>query len=152
MDGLASLESVVTILSSVWEAVEGTAGADRVKLKADIIRAINVLKSRVENRLAKRTRAPSKEQFLFSETEEESRAVGKNALEAPQNPRFPEPSLRIYKNDLTEHSLQHIPRATRFATAHEFRKYLAGSIRFNSLASRRRAANYLINRFFPGKS
>jgi DNA repair protein RadC len=66
--------------------------------------------------------------------------------------RFPKPSLRIYDKDLTEHALQHLPHISEFTSKEQIRQFMAEKIRFNSLATRRRAANYLINRFFPGNS
>jgi DNA repair protein RadC len=49
-----------------------------------------------------------------------------------------------------EHALSHIPAAINFQTVEDYRNYLIDKIRFNSQATRRRAANYLIGRYFPG--
>jgi len=59
--------------------------------------------------------------------------------------------LRIYDKDLVDHALHHVPAAIKFQTIDDFRDYLTEKIRFNSQATRRRAASYLINRYFPGE-
>ena len=65
-------------------------------------------------------------------------------------PRFPEAALRIYDKDLADHALSQIPAAIKFKTIGEFRDYLTEKLRFNCQATRRRAAGYLIGRYFPG--
>src|SRR5208283_4789609 len=59
-------------------------------------------------------------------------------------PRFPEAALRIYDKDLADHALRQIPAAIKFNTTGEFREYLTEKLRFDSQATRRRAAGYLI--------
>src|SRR5204863_444123 len=44
----------------------------------------------------------------------------------------------------------HLPQAVKFHSVQEFRNYLAEKLRFNSVPTRRRAANYIVSRFFPG--
>jgi DNA repair protein RadC len=56
----------------------------------------------------------------------------------------------VYAKDLAEHSLQHIPQAAKYGSVSEFREYLAKKLPFNSEATRRRCAEYIANRFFPG--
>ena len=51
VNGSATVDSVVEIVRSLWQAVEGTPGADQVKLKRDITQTINRLRGRVEGRL-----------------------------------------------------------------------------------------------------
>jgi hypothetical protein len=65
-------------------------------------------------------------------------------------PRFPEPKLRVYAKDLANHALKHIPKLSGCQSIEGIRTYLTSNLRFNSQATRRRNANYLINRFFPG--
>ena len=71
-------------------------------------------------------------------------------MERPSNPRFTEPVPRLYDKDLVEHALSRIPAAIHFDTIDDYRNDLIDKIRFNSVATRRRAANYLIGRYFPG--
>jgi len=59
--------------------------------------------------------------------------------------------LRIYDKDLVDHALSHVPAAINFQRIDDFRDYLTEKIRFNSQATRRRAASYLTNRYFPGE-
>src|SRR5262249_48613042 len=41
-------------------------------------------------------------------------------------------------------------QAVKYHTVEDFRKYLAEKLRFNSVPTRRRAAGYIVSRFFPG--
>lgn len=70
---------------------------------------------------------------------------------ASPSPRFPEPTLRVYAKDFADHALQHLPQAVKYQSVEEFRKYLSHKLRFNSQATRRRSANYIVSRFFPGE-
>jgi DNA repair protein RadC len=56
----------------------------------------------------------------------------------------------VYAKDFADHALQHLPQAAKYKCVEEFRKYLADKLRFNSEATRRRSANYIASRFFPG--
>ncbi len=66
-------------------------------------------------------------------------------------PRFAEPVLRVYAKDFADHALQHLPQAAKYNSIENFRNYLADKLRFNSEATRRRSANYIVSRFFPGE-
>ncbi|MCO6458545.1 MAG: hypothetical protein J5I93_24835 [Pirellulaceae bacterium] len=134
---------------AVWNAVEEVGAAEQAKLKKDITQTVNRLKSRVEDRLSKSV-GPPKELPLFDARKVESPPLG-DANESPPGPRFPEPTLRVYAKDLAEHALRHLPRAAQYRTVDEFRDYLTEKLQFNSLATRRRSANYLVSRFFPGE-
>jgi hypothetical protein len=65
-------------------------------------------------------------------------------------PRFAEPVLRAYAKDVADHALKHLPQAVKYHQIGDFRDYLANSLRFNSQSTRRRSANYILSRFFPG--
>src|SRR5262249_5105233 len=67
----------------------------------------------------------------------------------PLTTRFPEPTLRVYAKDFADHALQHLPQAVKCHSVEEFRNYLTDKLRFNSQATRRRTANYIVSRFFP---
>jgi DNA repair protein RadC len=136
----------VATVRAVWTAAEGAGEADQAKLKKDITQTVNRLKGRVEGHLGKPV-APPKERLLFDE-HESSEAV---AAVPPTTPRFPEPTLRVYAKDFADHALQHLPQAVKYHTVDEFRDYLTGKLRFNSQATRRRSANYIVSRFFPGE-
>jgi hypothetical protein len=68
----------------------------------------------------------------------------------PPAPRFTEPVLRVYAKDFANHALKHLPQAVKYRSVEEFRKHLAEKLKFNSEATRRRSANYIVSRFFPG--
>lgn len=133
---------------TLWTAVDGAAEAERAKLKRDITQTFNRLKSRLENRLGKPIFAV-REPMLFDEPEE--RRTTPQVVAPPPPPRFTEPVLRVYAKDFADHALQHLPQAVKFHTVDEFRNYLAEKLRFNSQATRRRSANYIVSRFFPGE-
>lgn len=147
--GSSSIESVLDTVRSLWAAVELTDPVDKDKLKNDITKTVNSLKNRIENRLGKPVAAPIKELLLFNERDEDRKRESKSA--APSSPsRFTEPTLRIYDKDFAKHTLQHLPLAVNFHSVEEFRKHLSEKLRFNSQSIRRRAASYIVSRFFPG--
>jgi hypothetical protein len=145
-----SIESVVDTVRKLWKSVEdNTEEIERTKLKRDIAQTVNRLKGRVEKSL-KSSKPAAQELLLFDRTEEGNGRVPVPVKEHPTKPRFPEAALRIYDKDLADHALSQIPSAIKFKTIGEFRDYLTAKLRFNSQATRRRAAGYLIGRYFPG--
>jgi hypothetical protein len=139
----------VATVRAVWTAVEGAIEAEQAKFKRDITQTVNRLKSRVEGRLGKPV-APSKERLLFDVQDEETAPLVETSV-PPSAPRFHEPTLRVYAKDFADHALQHLPQAVQCHTVDEFRDYLTEKLRFNSQATRRRSANYIVSRFFPGE-
>ncbi len=145
-----SIESVVETVRKLWKSVEDNSEEiERTKLKRDIAQTVNRLKGRVEKSL-KSSKPAAQELLLFDRTEEGNGRVPVPVKEHPTKPRFPEVALRIYDKDLADHALSQIPSAIKFKTIGEFRDYLTAKLRFNSQATRRRAAGYLIGRYFPG--
>ncbi|MFW6114411.1 MAG: hypothetical protein ACOC7K_01580, partial [bacterium] len=59
-------------------------------------------------------------------------------------------NLRVYAKDLAPQALASIPQAAEFSNAEQYREHLAATLPFNAVATRRRAANFLIGRYFPG--
>lgn len=152
LNGSATVDSVVDVVRSLWQAVERIPGAEQVQLKKNITQTINRLRGRVEGRLG-HTVAPSPPgPSLFNQADDEpSRPAEQPPPEPSQvRPRFPEPALRVYAKDFADHALQHLPESAKYRTADEFRKYLSEKLKFNSQATRRRTANYIVSRFFPG--
>jgi DNA repair protein RadC len=138
----------VATVRTIWTAVDFAAETERTKLKRDITQTVSRLKSRVEGRLGKPIIA-AVEPRLFDDLDEHRPT--QPPIAAPLLlPRFAEPVLRVYAKDFADHALQHLPQAVRFHTVDEFRNYLAEKLRFNSQATRRRSANYIVSRFFPG--
>ncbi len=145
-----SIESVVETVRKLWKSVEDNSEEiERTKLKRDIAQTVNRLKGRVEKSL-KSSKPAAQELLLFDRTEEGNGRVPVPVKEHPTKPRFPEAALRIYDKELADHALSQIPSAIKFKTIGEFRDYLTAKLRFNSQATRRRAAGYLIGRYFPG--
>ena len=121
--------------------------AEKAKLKSDITLTINRLRGRIEGRIGKPVATP-RERSLFEESDEPKKTKVASVLYS--QPRFNEPTLRIYDKDVAVHALQHVPNAVKYHSVEDFRTYLAEKIRFNSQATRRRTANYIVSRFFPG--
>jgi len=148
-NGSPSVESVLATVRAVWTTAEGASGAEKAKLKKDIIQTVSRLKARIEGRLDKPVVSAEKEALLFDQHDDQPISL-ETAVVTPAPPRFTEPILRIYDKDFANHVLQHLPQAVKFNTVEGFRNYLADKIRFNSQAIRRRAASYIVSRFFPG--
>ena len=145
-----SIEYVVDTVRKLWKSVEdNTEEIERARLKRDIAQTVNRLKGRVERSL-KSSKHAVQERLFFDRTEEGNGRLPLPVKEHPTKPRFPEAALRIYDKDLADHALSQIPAAIKFKTTGEFRNYLTEKLRFNSQATRRRAAGYLIGRYFPG--
>jgi DNA repair protein RadC len=139
----------VATVRAVWTAVEGAGEAEQAKLKRDITQTVNRLKSRVEGRLGKPVTRPN-ERLLFDVHDEEKAPLVEASVPLSAL-RFPEPTLRVYAKDFADHALLHLPQAVKCHSVEEFRNYLTDKLRFNSQATRRRTANYIVSRFFPGE-
>lgn len=57
-------------------------------------------------------------------------------------------AIGTFANDETANALTFLPQAARFATLEDFRVYLAERLPYNSASTRRRRANYIVERFF----
>jgi hypothetical protein len=137
----------VETVRAVWHSVEDSGGADQAALKQEISQTVQRLKDRIERKLRTATAVAPPEPLLFDVPPQRPRST--HALfETP--PRLPEPKLRVYAKDLANHALEHIPKLSSCQSIEGIRTYLIGNLRFNSQATRRRNANYLISRFFPG--
>ena len=146
-----SIESLVETLRSLWRSVEAQEDTPvRAKLKMDIARSINLLKGRIEKGI-KATASLHQERPLLSGLDESEARLAKTTKQPHTKPRFTEPVARIYDKDLVEHALDQIPEAINFTDIDSYRNHLVEKIRFNSLATRQRAASYLIGRYFPGE-
>lgn len=146
-DGSLNGEAVTESLRALWQAVDHAETVNRNKYKKEIAQAVARLRSRIERQLLSQTdKQPAT--LLF-----DAPSVIRDASTGDSSPvrRFPDPQLRVYGKDLAEHALKHIPRLTACKSITDIRKYLTNGLRFNSEATRRRNANYLISRYFPGK-
>ena len=72
------------------------------------------------------------------------------ASDAPQLEAPKERAMRVFANDEIANALALLPRAASFSTLPEFRDFLVESLPYNSIETRQRRANYVIDRFFPG--
>lgn len=58
-------------------------------------------------------------------------------------------AMRTFANDEVANSLQFLPQAARFDTVNAFRTFLQQRLPYNSEATRRRRAKYIVDRFLP---
>jgi hypothetical protein len=149
-NGSPTVENVVATLRTLWNEADGADDPESAKLKQDITQTINRLKNRVEGRLGKPVAPTAREKLLFLEPDEEQAPKTVNDAQSLR-PRFAEPVLREYANHFAEHALLHLPQSANYHTVEDFRDYLSNKLRFNSQATRRRSANYIVRRFFPGE-
>ena len=153
----SALESAIADLRSAWTCAERVGGVDSDKLKKDISRSVARLKQRIQ-KSTNGAPANFKECPLFdrngvrpiSQATVVHRVQERVQGQAPE--RFPEPALRVYAKDLTAHALQHFPKLAGCQSLDEIRAQLVANLRFNALETRRRNANFLISRYFPGKA
>lgn len=145
-----SVEPVVAALRSLWISVEKSSSLNQNNTKQEITDTVMRLKDRIEQKLRASNTPKKSEQLLLKESEQ---LVVKepDAPFAEPKPRFPDPGMRVYAKDLAEHALKHIPHLTAFRTIDEIREYLNKNLSFNSQATRRRNASYLVSRYFPGE-
>jgi hypothetical protein len=93
---VATVDTVVGIVRSLWQAVEGTPGVDQVKLKKDITQTINRLRGRVEGRLSQPVHVEPTEGLLFDRSADGEDTTALPSDAPPPASRFPEPVLRVY--------------------------------------------------------
>lgn len=101
--------------------------------------------------------APQQQTLFQPASEVEPPRPKREAIKVPapppsEDPRFPEPELRVCTKDLATHALQQLPNLLQCHSVDELRNHLIANLRFNSEATRRRSANYLISRFFPSRA
>lgn len=101
--------------------------------------------------------APAKQIPLFeedraAEPEQPPVPAAPGAATSPAADRFPEAPLRIYTKDLVSQASKFVPKAAAFPDLAAYRTFLSDKLPFNAVATRRRNANYLISRFFPGET
>lgn len=148
--GSTSVEPQVAIVRTLWAAAELASRGEKAKLHQDIAQTIDGLKVRIEGHLTKPVVTTNMEPPLFDHADTRQQV----AVESPVTgspPRFPEPALRVCSKDFADHALEHLPQAVNYPSVEGFREYLTDRLRFNSLATRRRFANYIISRYFPSE-
>jgi hypothetical protein len=117
--------------------------------KQEATNTLKSLNSRGKCQLGKSPIDSTEQGLLFNE--KEIQRTPENDLKFGLSPRFTEPILRVYAKGFADHALRHLPQAVNYRSVQEFRKHLIEKLRFNSAPTRRRAANYILSRFFPGE-
>jgi hypothetical protein len=57
--------------------------------------------------------------------------------------------MRVFANDEIVTSLQHLPMAGDYSTFASYKSYLENHLPYNSIETRQRRANYILDRFYP---
>jgi len=145
------------MVSSMWAAAEKADAPLGDWLRNKIVGEIERLNRQVDAklRLAKLTSATTAttehQRTLFSEIEQAEEPAPLPPSAPPEEvPRFPDFGLRVYAKDFAPQALTVIPQAANFSSVEDYREHLAETLPFNAVATRRRAANFLIGRYFPG--
>lgn len=68
---------------------------------------------------------------------------------APENEAPKERAMRVFANDEVANALALLPKAVSFSTLREFKDFLEANLPYNSIETRHRRAQYIIDRFFP---
>jgi hypothetical protein len=118
-------------------------------IKQGTTNTLKSLNNRRKRQLGKPPIDSAEQGLLFNE--KETQRTSEDELKLRLSPRFTEPILRVYAKGFADHALRHLPHAVNYRSVQEFRKYLTEKLRFNSVPTRRRAANYILSRFFPGE-
>lgn len=142
-------ESILATVDAILTATEEADAAERAGLTQDIEGTVDRLKRRVERQLGRPVNVGDQYRLPMRESQQESDPA--HSARRLSVPRFPEPVLRVFAKDFAGHALRHLPHAARYHSTDEFRTYLANTLRFNAHATRVRFAEYIVNRFFPGK-
>jgi hypothetical protein len=122
---------------------------ENVEMNQEIISTLKQPKQSLEHRSGKPATVSAGQRMLFDDGGQQRTSEDEHHLRP--SARFQEPTLRVYAKGFADHAIQHLPQAVSCHSTEEFRKYLAEKLRFNSASTRRRAANYIVSRFFPGE-
>jgi hypothetical protein len=151
------LTAVTAMVESMWGAAEKADPPMSDWLHKKIVADIGKLKRQVDGKLklaSVAARVSDHQRTLFSEHEfcsELAEEAAPPPLAASEEvPRFPDVNLRVYAKDFAPQAVTAIPQAADFSNVEEYREHLAATLPFNAVATRRRAANFLIGRYFPG--
>jgi len=142
-----SLETILEAVRSIWSASDGR--PDRECLRRQLAEEVGRLRQIAATGLQS-SREQEPEQSSFFDPLIDNPARSKKAKKPSEISRFPEAALRVCTKDFADHALAVLPKAAQFRDLASYREYLAAHLPFNAVATRRRNANYIINRFFPG--
>lgn len=172
------LDAVVETVRSLWAAAGQSDPQVQAWLQKTVVNGVERIKRQVQGRLRMAAlvaaprqtttahdnsnkeetlaTAPARQQPLFEE--EPAPPVADSRAPAPPPvapaqavPRFPECEIRVYAKELVPQARKVIPKAARFSDIASYRKHLHETLPYNAVATRKRNANYLIGRFFPGE-
>lgn len=140
------LDSVLRGVRALWEATSDADQDVRDELRSRINKELARLDKTVRTKIDLARTIRSKHE---AETAQPKLFVEEAV--APPPTRFEAPEVRVFVTDLAEHALKLLPEAARFSDVEDYRKFLVEKLSFNSVSTRKRNANYLVNRFFPGQ-
>lgn len=142
----SDLDSVLELVRALWDATEGADDDDirkdlRKRITDEVGRLDEIVRSKLNltEKVRSHQKAESAQIKLFPEDSE-----------TPPPSRFEDSEVRVFVTDLAAQALKLLPEAARFSTMEEYRSFLVENLSYNSVSTRKRNANYLLNRFFPG--
>lgn len=141
----SDLDSVLESVRALWEITDKTDADIRDDLRKRITDELGRLEKKVRTKLnvaeivRSRQKADSAQIKLFPEEPS-----------SPPPSRFEETEVKVFVTDLAEQALKLLPEAARFSSAEDFRKVLIDKLPYNSISTRKRYADYFVNRFFTG--
>ena len=141
----SDLDSVLESVRALWEATERTDDDIRDDMRKRITDELGRLDKKVRTKL-------NVAEMVRSRHKAESAQI-KLFPEEPSSPppsRFEETEVKVFVTDLAEQALKLLPEAARFGTIEKYRTFPVENLSYNSVSTRKRNANYLVNRFFPG--
>jgi hypothetical protein len=97
------------------------------------------------------TQPPKITQFPMQKKSEQPKLFDVEPELGPLFERKEEPQMRSYVQDEIANVLRFIPESIRFENVEGFKNYLEENLPYNSISTRRRRADYFINRYFPEK-
>lgn len=140
-----NLESVLELVRALWDVTEDADDDIREDLRKRITDDVSRLDKKVRTKLnlAEMIRSSQKAESaqikLFPEDSK-----------TPPPTRFEDSDVRVFVTDLAEQALKLLPEAARFSAMEDYRAFLVENLSYNSVSTRKRNANYLARRFFPG--
>ena len=141
----SDLDSVLGLVRALWEATDEVDEDVREDLRKKICDEFSRLDKRLRTKL-------NVTRMIRSSQKAESAQIKLFPPEEETTPssRFENNEVRVFVTDLAEQALKLLPDASRFSTVDDFRAHLVENLSYNSVSTRKRNANYLVNRFFPG--
>jgi len=141
-----SLRSALSQPANILKKIPGLGdkSACLIKTVFDTALRINDIEKSGEQKPHKQIILPD-----LDETEQQIKLSDQRNRKDRPAKRLKKTGLRVYNKDLIHIILKVLPEAVKFKDISQFRNYLFNNIPVNAQSTRKRFANYILNRFFP---